>query len=385
MKLRASVARAQGSSEDIDEVERQFRLSAASAGFSEAEGTADVAAVLVLTGGTERDVLRFSEGARVVLLFYHSSYNSFAAASEAAALLGSLGASVWLYDWTESSRVLRQAARAADSLTGLRGLTITSFGGPSEWLVYSDGSGDLLGARVNVVPLEDLVRDAKASPAESYPLSPTGLEGVSEGDVQKALSLLAAMRRLSKGPLTVRCFDLLRAYGVTPCLPLAILNSLGTPAGCEGDVPSLLTMYILSSISGRAAWMGNVTPGPEPGTIGIAHCTFPLSETPSYSLVTHFETGKPLAVRAEVKEGQVATIAKYDARTRTLRSISARVRLGTTFTRACRTQVAFSVSEDALRLFLSKPMGAHYAVVFDDVRPGLRVFSGLAGVKLEEA
>jgi hypothetical protein len=30
-------------------------------------------------------------------------------------------------------------------------------------------------------------------------------------------------------------------------------------------------------------------------------------------------------------------------------------------------------------------MGAHYAVVFDDVVPGLRAFASLEGLRLEEA
>ncbi len=385
MRLGFSVVSIGRQDDFLDRMGSDFRRAAAEAGFSELASGADLAAVLVLSGGTEEAIIESSAGARAVLMFYHDSQNSLAAASEASALIRERGIKVWLYHVRESGLVLRQAAAAARAVVRLRGLEVTSFGGPSEWLVYSDGSGDLLGASVRLVPLEDLVRTAETEDPEPFGVGPSALNGVSEADVKKALALLGAMKRLSRGPLTVRCFDLLRRYGVAPCLPLAILNSTGTPAGCEGDVPSLLTMFIVSTIAGRPAWMGNVTPGPEPGTIGLVHCTFPLSEATSYFLTTHFETGRPLAVKAEVPEDRPATLAKYDPRTRTLRAIRAIVRSGRQFTRACRTQAVFSVSQDAVRLTLSRPMGAHYVAVLDDIVPGLRVFSALAGINLEEA
>lgn len=385
MTLGFSVVRSSAPEDSLLQLEYEFRHFAQEAGFREVTG-AEVSAVLVTTGGTERSIVEFAGGSKVALLFYHDSSNSLAAASEAAALLAERGTRVWLHHVSEARDVLRQAANATRAYSSLRGLQITSFGGPSEWLVYSDGKGDLLGATVRVVPLDRLVREAGSAAPEELDVRPVAAEGVDEADVRKALALLTAMKRIAgDGPLTVRCFDLLRLYGVTPCLPLALLNSRGLVAGCEGDVPSLLTMYIVSSISGRPAWMGNVTPGPEPGTIGLAHCTFPISEALNYSLTTHFESGKPLAVKAEVPEGRRATLAKYDPRTRTLRAIRATVRSGRQFTRACRTQAVFSVSQEAVRLTLSRPMGAHYVAVLDDIVPGLRVFSALAGINLEEA
>jgi len=383
LRLRHAAVRSSGSPV-LDEMEAEFRRAAEAAGFSAEPGPVDLAAVLVLTGGTERKILEASQGAKLVLLFYHDSYNSLAAASEAASLLQASGVGVQLYDFGSARQVLAQAARAAEAVEELKGVKITSFGGPSEWLVYSTGEGDLLGASVEVVPLEDLAKEAEGAEPEQMPGQPSRLEGVSGEQVERALRLASAMRRLSEGPLTVRCFDLLRIYGVTPCLALAALNSKGLIAGCEGDVPSLLTMYILSKLSGRPAWMGNVTPGPA-GTLAIAHCTFPLSEASSFELTTHFETDRPVGVRAYVREGLRATLAKYDPRNRTLRAIRAEVALGRPFTRACRTQVAFRVSERALELTLSRPMGAHYAVVFDDVVPGLRAFASLEGLRLEEA
>ena len=385
MMLGDSVVRSNEVDENLRQLEGEFRRYAQEAGFSEATG-AEVSAVLVMTGGTERSIVEFASLSKAVLLFYHDSSNSLAAASEAAALLDEVGARVWLYHVSEASYVIRQAANAARAYSGLRGLQITSFGGPSGWLVYSDGKGDLLGASVRVVPLERLVSEAESAAPEGLDLRPASIEGVNEADLRKTLALLNAMKRIAGGgPLTVRCFDLLRLYGVTPCLPLALLNSRGLVAGCEGDVPSLLTMYIASSISERPTWMGNVTPGPEPGTIGLVHCTFPVSEASTYSLTTHFETGRPLAVRAEVPEGRQATLAKYDPRTRTLRAIRATVKYGRQFTKACRTQAVFSVSQEAVRLTLTRPLGAHYVAVLDDIIPGLRVFSALAGIKLEEA
>ena len=57
--------------------------------------------------------------------------------------------------------------------------------------------------------------------------------------------------------VSVRCFDLLDTVCSTGCLGLSILNSLGVYGGCEGDMPALLSMAILGSLTGQDQFMCN--------------------------------------------------------------------------------------------------------------------------------
>lgn len=44
--------------------------------------------------------------------------------------------------------------------------------------------------------------------------------------------------------ITLECFDMVNNHSVTACLALALLNSRGVVAGCEGDLVSLPGMRL---------------------------------------------------------------------------------------------------------------------------------------------
>lgn len=355
----------------------------------EASGS-ELVALFLATGGVEAEVLRASSGARHSLLLHHGLANSFPAALEAAAALRDLGVDVVVAELDGSEHMLNLMVRAMKTFEALRGLRAVRFGGPARWLVHSARAEDSIRAQLRVsvdeMGLEELVREAeRVSQSEVEGEARARGLGMATG-LERALRVYIAMRRLSAGrPVTINCFELVRAYGVTPCLALSLLNSDGVVAGCEGDLPSLMTMFMLSALSGRPAWMGNIMRGPE-GSLAIVHCTFPMAEASAYELTSHYETAAPLAVRASVQVGRKATIAKYDPAKNLIRAIGATVLRGSQFTpHACRTQVSFRVSDEALRMTVKEPLGAHYAVVFDDVTYGLRVLAALLGLRYEEA
>ena len=364
---------------------REFAEAMSRAGVPLSEGPSDVKVALLATGGTEAAALRDARGAKYVLVVYADGMNSQPAAAELSAALDDLGVPHDSAPLASAEAYARQVARAA-GLASERP-RVVRFGGPAPWLVHSSAA-EGAAADVEERPLEELVEAAgSAEPDASLEARLAArLEGVAREHLSRALRVYVALRRASSGrPVTVNCFRLLELYGVTPCLALSLLNSEGVAAGCEGDVPSLVTMYWLSRLSSRPAWMGNVMRGPG-GTLALVHCTFPLAEARSFRLVTHFETGRPLAVEAEVAEGAPATIAKYDPARGVLRAIRGAVAAGSRFTPlACRTQVAFRVSGRALELTFGRPLGAHYAVVLDDVVPGLRALAALRNLSFEEA
>ena len=105
---------------------------------------------------------------------------------------------------------------------------------------------------------------------------------------------------------TLRCFDLLTAVKNTGCLALARLNAEGLVAGCEGDVPAMLSMIIVRALFGISGFQANPsTIDPETGEILLAHCTIPLDMVERYELDTHFESGIGVGVRGFMKEGPV--------------------------------------------------------------------------------
>jgi L-fucose isomerase-like protein len=59
----------------------------------------------------------------------------------------------------------------------------------------------------------------------------------------------------------------------TACLPLALLNDEGIPAGCEGDLNSTLAMYILFQLSGQPVHFGEMLAVDEQeNTLITSHC-----------------------------------------------------------------------------------------------------------------
>ena len=74
----------------------------------------------------------------------------------------------------------------------------------------------------------------------------------------QALEIYGAFRRLVEryqlAGVSVRCFDLLTLVKNTGCLGLALLNANGIFGGCEADLPTLISMSILGTVSGQHAF-----------------------------------------------------------------------------------------------------------------------------------
>ena len=90
----------------------------------------------------------------------------------------------------------------------------------------------------------------------------------------------------------------------TGCLGLSILNSLGVYGGCEGDMPTLLSMAIIGSITGEPLFMCNPSQfDTKEGNAVFAHCTVPVTMLKGFCLNTHFESGIGVAVQGTFEPG----------------------------------------------------------------------------------
>ena len=245
--------------------------------------------------------------------------------------------------------ILSKVAQARQTLNGTR---LGVIGEPSDWLISSHADKEKINERLGItlvdVPIQELIDGVKAE---------------QEDAIYKELKTIIAKYQLQG--FTLRCFDLLTAVKDTGCLPLARLNAEGYVAGCEGDIPAMLTMMISRSLLGVSGFQANPSAiNPETGEMLFAHCTIPLDMVVRYELDTHYESGIGTGVRGYMKEGPVTVFKVSGDLTRhfiaegTLLRNEAKPDL-------CRTQQVILLKDKSLTksYFLSNPIGNHHIIL----------------------
>jgi len=163
---------------------------------------------------------------------------------------------------------------------------------------------------------------------------------------------------------TLRCFDLLGAVHNTGCWALAKLNSEGIVAGCEGDVPTMLTMMVVRALCGTSSFQANpASINPETGEILFAHCTIPFDMVQRYELDTHFESGIGVGIRGYVPEGPV-TICKLSGDLNRCFITEGQLIYNQAKPDLCRTQLMIRLDDPSqTTYFLTNPIGNHHVIV----------------------
>lgn len=336
----------------------------------------------IQTGGSERltmDLLAAAPAAAPLLLLAHPAHNSLPASLEILARCRQLGrhASLFLLrspDDADTLDAFAAAYRAAAAASALRTARIGRFGEPSSWLIASAHDPATVAARFGAslepIPLDELRAAYRAAPRPAdgpeFDLyrSATAVADVPESvfadsvRLARALADLAAQRRLDA--LTVRCFDLLIDDNVTGCLALALLADAGIPAACEGDIPATLALLWARLLTGRPAWMANPSAiDPVAGSALLAHCTVPFSLTTAHAFMTHFESGRCLAIDGTIPAGP-ATLLRIGGNNLSLAS-AIDVEIAESLHRPglCRTQVRIDLDPADARRWLDAPLGNH--------------------------
>jgi L-fucose isomerase-like protein len=180
--------------------------------------------------------------------------------------------------------------------------------------------------------------------------------------IYHALQTLAEKHQLQG--LTIRCFDLLTAVHNTGCLALARLNTEGVVAGCEGDIPTLLTMMLTKAVTGVSGFQANPAHiNPETGEMLFAHCTIPFNMVEHYEFDTHFESGIGVGIRGYMKPGPVTVfkvsgdLSRYFIAEGKLLRCEGKPDL-------CRTQQVIQLNHpEQARYFLTEPIGNHHVII----------------------
>ena len=147
-------------------------------------------------------------------------------------------------------------------------------------------------------------------------------------------------------------------------MALAQLNSEGIVAGCEGDIPTLLTMLLTQALTGVSGFQANPAHiNPETGELLLAHCTIPLNMVERYELDTHFESGIGVAIRGYIKPGPV-TIFKVSGDLQRHFIAEGELLRCEGKPDLCRTQTIIRLNDpQQARYFLTEPIGNHHVVV----------------------
>ena len=340
-------------------------------------GTSSLSLIYVRTGGTEGIFKRLlpslqAQSSRPFYLLTSGKSNSLAASMEILSYLrqnnikGEIihGSSAYI------AKRIRLLVKTEEAHKQLQGARLGIIGEPSDWLISSQADKEIVKERLGIelvdIPMQTLL-DTIAAKEEQPTASKSDNEKVRQAlpgakRIYEALKDIVTDNRLNG--FTLRCFDLLSAIWNTGCLALAKLNAEGYVAGCEGDVPAMLSMMIgrsLLDISGFQANPSNINP--ETGEIVFAHCTIPLDLVEHYEYDTHFESGIGVGIRGFMKEGPITIFKVSGDLSRHFVAEGYLVRNQANLD-LCRTQQVIQLSDKSqVSYFLTNPIGNHHIIL----------------------
>ena len=324
-------------------------------------GTHTLSVIYVRTGGTEGifkrllPQLRQQSQAPFYLLTSGKS-NSLAASMEILSYLQQnyLQGEIIHGSADYIARQLQTLQKVQEAKRQLNGARLGIIGEPSDWLISSVADPKAVKTKLGIelvkVPISELLE---------------GIDKVTEGEMPDRIyqALKTIVNKHNLQGFTLRCFDLLTAVHNTGCWALAKLNAEGIVAGCEGDVPAMLSMAITNALLGVSGFQANPSQiNPETGEMLFAHCTIPLNMVERYELDTHFESGIGVGIRGFMKEGPI-TVFKVSGDLK--RSFMAEGELVRNQAKPdlCRTQQVIQLADNGqTAYFLTHPIGNHHII-----------------------
>ncbi len=335
-------------------------------------------ALLILSGGTENLVIDFLNSTAVsntVYLLTHRSNNSLPAALEISA---------WLQQNDIDSRIIDlESANAAEELREiivdkqpLYGKRIGVIGKPSDWLIASSHSADIVkrqwGADIVEISLTDFIKavDAENRKIKNHSLNMFSdkYEEPEENDKLSAEAVYYVLKSLINSEkldaITIRCFDLVKELKTTACYALARLNSENIPAGCEGDIPSIIGILWAKELTGKIPWMANPSViNSETGSIILAHCTAPLQYLSDIVYRSHFESSCAVGIQGNLNFQEVTILRLGGKNLDKVSCFEGKVIRHLQKPDLCRTQIEVSIPENAVNELLRSPLGNHLLVL----------------------
>lgn len=339
----------------------------------------------VQTGGSEiyfKDAYESYPEPYIILA--RKENNSLAASLEIVTFLQQKGKKAFLLFGEEDKvgeRLLR-FARFYDGKKRFAKMRLGVIGKPSDWLIASDVDDVALKKRWGIsivrIPYKRFLTEVHKNDVDDDPrLATLNKKTRRKEDLRYSLVIHKALKELIKAyhldGFTLRCFDLVQKYQQTSCLGLALLNDDGIVAGCEGDVPALLTMAMVKALYDAPSFMAN------PSDIDIAnqevtyaHCTCPLSMTKDYRLDTHFESDQGIGIAGTFFHKHINAV-KIKPDLSALLAYSGKIIETPAHKNMCRTQIVVKFEEDISKM-IATPFGNHLIFTYEGNEEELREF-----------
>lgn len=340
-------------------------------------GTHSLDLIYVRTGGTEGIFKRLlpelrAKSERPFYLLTSGKSNSLAASMEILSYLrqNDFKGEIIHGDADYISKRIRLLAKVGEARKSLKGCRLGIIGKPSDWLISSHADKEAVMRRLGIslidIPMQELLDVMAVTPlratSEQAPTDAIRSALPVAEQIYDALKTIVERHQLQG--FTIRCFDLLTAVHNTGCLALAKLNAEGIVAGCEGDVPAMLSMKIAQSLLGVSGFQANpASINPETGEMLFAHCTIPFDLVERYEFDTHFESGIGVGIRGYMKEGPV-TIFKVSGDLSRFFIEEGELIRNQAKPDLCRTQQVIQLSHpNQASYFLTNPIGNHHIIL----------------------
>ena len=272
--------------------------------------------IMIESGGVEEKFKRiYQQLSSPYLLVTSCLHNSLPAALEIKEYLKKRGEQVEILHGSAEliANQIKLFKKVIEAKKSCRRFRVGVLGKPSDWLIASGADYNAirkkLGIRIYDIPIEEIIRHVDQVNDKDIPVdmikSPEGFE---KQTILQSLRIYLGLKNLTReynfNAITVRCFDLLEFYKNTGCLALSLLNQEGLIAGCEGDIPALISMIVASQLTGEPVFLANINCiDQERNEITFSHCTIPTNMCECYEYKTHFESGIGIAIRGKVKKG----------------------------------------------------------------------------------
>ena len=318
--------------------------------------------VAVLTGGTEAQFVDLVKQKKIdlkrpVYLLVSGYSNSLAAAFEILSFIRQRNGIAKVM--THAKDTVFPDVSETDSLTRTplekvlkneKKQRLGIIGKPSDWLIASQVDYKQVLKEMNI-ELVDIPIEEVSSLGEVDPGMPGALA---------IYDRLIAKYKLDG--VTLRCFDLLTTVKNTGCIAMSKLNDEGIPAGCEGDIPVLLTMMACKKLTGETGFMVNPARIQPDGQILIAHCTIPLNMTEKHEYTTHFESGIGVAIHGDLPAGDY-TLVKLSGDLKRLLAVNVTLTRCQYEQNLCRTQAWIQTTPIVSQYFMTSPIANHHLLI----------------------
>ncbi|EJW97635.1 protein containing L-fucose isomerase-like protein [gut metagenome] len=244
----------------------------------------------------------------------------------------------------------------------------------------------VLGIDLVDIPIEELIKEISVTDKTdllSLTQGHTCSDRVGKDSLYGAALIYQALNsivsRYGLSGFTLRCFDLLDTVHNTGCLALAGLNSRGIVAGCEGDIPAMLSMAVSQALFDCPGFQSNPSRiDIQTHSLLLVHCTIPFNMLRNWSYDTHFESGIGVAVKGEVREGDV-TIFKLSGKLDRAYVSEGVLETNLNEPSLCRTQLLLKLDESP-EYFLTQPIGNHHIVIEGHKKEILKAFLERIGI-----